>query len=244
MLLRSARATRWSPSLSAPSRNSCRHSGSRATASTGSSRNCRGRRTTDPGPSQFDELPGLGVGAAAAISRVPRIRARRTARSLLAIARIAVSTTCASSEASPEVISPPAIAAAIAAVNGGTCWPFERRQVEPQAAVAAPRMEAFKAQVPRRRIAFECHLDRLSGQRLGLAFEQQFGGQRPLVPRAADLPHRVAGLPFWKGSAARLRPTGRRRCFCCILQGICSHPITSATPAAIPPSQEGATISC
>ena len=99
--------------------------------------------------------------------------ARRTARSLLAIARIAVSTTSASSEASPEVISP-------LGDRGGDCRheragigrPLERRQVEPQAAVAAPRMEAFKAQLERRRIAFECHLDRLSGQRLGLAFEQ------------------------------------------------------------------------
>jgi len=67
---------------------------------------------------------------------------------------------------------------------------------------SALRQDAFDAQPQRRRVAEERQLDRLAGQRLGLAAEQCRGGDRRLVA-AGD--RRPKGLPDRSFSNGRPR---------------------------------------
>jgi hypothetical protein len=67
--------------------------------------------------------------------------------------------------------------------------------------------DAFEAEAQCRRVALERELDRLSGQRLGLALQQAFRRERRAVAAARRPAGEVARLPLLKGG-----PPARRRC--------------------------------
>jgi hypothetical protein len=64
--------------------------------------------------------------------------------------------------------------------------------------LAAEIARALQAQAERGAVASERHFDRFTGERLSLAIEQRFGGQRNPVPGALGLPGGVAGFALGK----------------------------------------------
>src|SRR5579885_472170 len=81
-----------------------------------------------------------------------------------------------------------------------------RRHGEPHRPPAARRGNTVEAQPQRDRIAREGKLDRLAGQGLGLAFEQQLGNAIDLVTAPARPPGRVAGDAFGERTPAGTGP--------------------------------------
>jgi hypothetical protein len=85
--------------------------------------------------------------------------------------------------------------------------PVDARQVEGDGSRLPLRDDALEAEAQRRRVALERELDRLSGQRLGLALQQAFRRERRAVAAARRPAGEVARLPLLKGG-----PPARRRC--------------------------------